>query len=496
MRVIAYLVAMALAAALFLLVPEIDIAASRLVFREADGFFLSRLAPVQLLYVVVDALPWMIAGAFIAWLAARAFVSEKRLGIRTSAVAYVVLSLAIGPGLVSNSILKENSGRARPAHIVEFGGERTFTPALVPADQCRRNCSFVSGHAAAGFFLVTFAFLVAPGRWRRWAFAGTLGLAAVIGASRILQGRHFLSDVVFAGFICVGIAWALYALIGARDSPGDRVIGRWEQRRAEAAPEGGLIASQAYAFFAVLALSILCYIGLDRPALKLFLTIDWDLHLVFKWIADWGRQVFWAVPSGLAFIGLALAARAPNLAARQAERLKAWSILPLFVFVALAVSGILGWLMKFSFGRMRPLHYYRHDDYGFSWFELDASLQSFPSGHAVTIATLATALSLIWPRYAAGFAILGATVIVARVLETAHFISDALFGAYLGIALAAWTYRVFERSGVDFAQVKAGRMPVLNKRPWAERLGLPAWMTGAVRPAQGEPRKAVSADPS
>ena len=42
-------------------------------------------------------------------------------------------------------------GPARPKHIVAFGGSKLFTPALQPTDQCKRNCSFVSGEACSVF---------------------------------------------------------------------------------------------------------------------------------------------------------------------------------------------------------------------------------------------------------------------------------------------------------------------------------------------------------
>ena len=167
---------------------------------------------------------------------------SERLHVRTSAIAYITLSLAIGPGLISNFALKDNMGRARPAQVVEFGGTHTFTPAWVPSDQCPKNCSFVSGHAAFGFFLVTFAFLMAPGYRRRAVFAATLAVAAAIGMARIGQGRHFLSDTIFAGFVNFAVAWALYVWLAARDGPGGRFLRRWDERLATRAEPGAAIA--------------------------------------------------------------------------------------------------------------------------------------------------------------------------------------------------------------------------------------------------------------
>jgi len=69
--------------------------------------------------------------------------------------------------------------------------------------------SFPSGHALSStvvFGAVLLTFLpVLPRRWRHVAVAATVGLVTAIGASRLLLGVHFLSDVL-AGHL-LGIAW-------------------------------------------------------------------------------------------------------------------------------------------------------------------------------------------------------------------------------------------------------------------------------------------------
>jgi len=478
MKPLLFLLAMAAAGLLFYLAPEIDLAAAALFYRDGERFFLKGWWPLDLIYDTVRVISWTVSLTFMFWLVARALSPLKRFHIRSSVMVYIALSLALGPGLVTNTFIKDTMGRARPSQTVEFGGTKHFTPAPLPSDQCTRNCSFVSGHAATGFFLVTLVFLMKPGRRRHAAFAGALAFGTLVGATRMAVGAHFLSDVIFAGFINIGIAWILYTWIGARGSPGDLALTRWyEGLRARTRP-GAIIASQPHAFGAVFAFSILSYIFIDIPALKWFLTFDWDLHLVFKWIADWGRQVFWAVPTGVAFIALWLAAHHPRLSALS-ERLKAWSMLPLYVFLALSATGIFSQIMKIGFGRLRPLHYYRDDrhDFGFAWWEFDGSFQSFPSGHAVTIATLMAALYVIWPRYIAFYLVFGTVLIAARALETAHYISDVMIGTYVGIIGAAWMARVFQRSGIDLAQAKAGVFKPGAKLPWGQRLGLPGWLS-------------------
>jgi lipid A 4'-phosphatase len=209
------------AAFVFVGAPQIDIVVSRL-FLLPDGAFIFnypgfgqylRLA-FQILFVL--AVIVSIAGLVLA-----AFMRRNLFTLTFPKWLYVVLCLAVGPGLVTNVILKDNWGRARPFHVQEFGGKQTFTPALMLSDQCERNCSFVAGEASAIYMLFfSLAFLA---RRRRNALLATgIVTGFVAGAVRVAQGGHFLSDVVFAGVLMALIAEALLWLVFG---PGGRVLG-------------------------------------------------------------------------------------------------------------------------------------------------------------------------------------------------------------------------------------------------------------------------------
>jgi lipid A 4'-phosphatase len=136
--------------------------------------------------------------------------SMKRLWLGLAFVQwlFVAACLVIGPGVVANLVIKDNSGRARPREVIELGGEKLFTPALVRSKQCTKNCSFVSGEAASMFAL----FFAGAVLWRRRAAAFvTAGIACGFAAGfvRMAQGAHFFSDVVFAGIVMAGTVWII-----------------------------------------------------------------------------------------------------------------------------------------------------------------------------------------------------------------------------------------------------------------------------------------------
>jgi lipid A 4'-phosphatase len=130
-------------------------------------------------------------------------------------VVYVLLALALGPGLLVNGILKSHSGRARPHQVMAFGGNKQFTQAFALSNQCAANCSFVSGESAVGFFGLTFVF-VAQRRRKAIAVASIL-LGLLLGFVRMGQGAHFFSDVIFSGVFTFLVSYLLYVWVFADD---------------------------------------------------------------------------------------------------------------------------------------------------------------------------------------------------------------------------------------------------------------------------------------
>ncbi|MDR2639254.1 MAG: phosphatase PAP2 family protein, partial [Helicobacteraceae bacterium] len=123
-----------------------------------------------------------IGGAALIWRAKLRFFYARRY-----LLLFLILSYALGPGLVVNAIFKDGFGRARPSQIVDFGGDKRFTPPLVIAGECDKNCSFSSGHATVGFYFVSLA-LVLSGGVSKAVFAFSVCYGALIGFARVAQG--------------------------------------------------------------------------------------------------------------------------------------------------------------------------------------------------------------------------------------------------------------------------------------------------------------------
>ena len=150
---------------------------------------LYKLAPIPGLILGVVALTVFVAGYLFSFLK----------GYRREAL-FVVLLLALGPGLVVNVILKNHLGRPRPQELIEFGGHYQFVQSW-QRGTTGKNSSFPSGHASIAFFLIAPWFFLhrkRPGPARLFLFTGIL-FGLLVGIGRIEQGAHFPSDILWAG---------------------------------------------------------------------------------------------------------------------------------------------------------------------------------------------------------------------------------------------------------------------------------------------------------
>jgi len=162
--------------------------------------FVYQLSPLIAALVLLGGLGVLIAGSFTPQL--------RRL--RPYAL-FVIAIYALGPGLLVNSLLKENWGRPRPHQLEQFGFSKSYLPPLMPGVPGDGK-SFPCGHSSVGYALSAF-FLIWLRRRPRLAAAALLvavGLGTLVGIGRMTAGDHFLSDILWSGVIVYGLALLLY----------------------------------------------------------------------------------------------------------------------------------------------------------------------------------------------------------------------------------------------------------------------------------------------
>ena len=154
--------------------------------------------PWNVLYNWASLPAYILAGIALLVLGVGFFV--RRLAIFRRKAVFILLLLALGPGLVVNVLFKDQLGRARPREVVEFGGSHQYTPIWKPGST-GKNSSFPSGHAAIAFFLMAPWFILRDEKQdlaTGFLVAGLL-FGMLVSTARVLQGGHFITDVFWSG---------------------------------------------------------------------------------------------------------------------------------------------------------------------------------------------------------------------------------------------------------------------------------------------------------
>ena len=475
MRTLAvYLGVVVFALMLFFLVPQVDLVTSGLFYDPERGFVLAGWPAVMLLY---QGVPW-IAWGTLALVATGAFclliLGRPLWRLDRKALVFLVASMAAGPGLLANTLLKDNWGRARPVQIEAFGGTHRFTPAPLPAAECERNCAFVSGHAALGFSLVAFALLLPPGRSRRRGVAAALAFGALVGLGRMAQGAHFLSDVVYAGLLVYGTTALLHWWIVDCDVLSAPSLIRCYRLISREAAAARVLTGRAYASPAVrlaflsAATTVLVAISIlaaDRPLAFFFHARDHDLRSLFDFTGRLGLTYGYLTIFGLAFVALHWGGILRRLQ-HFSLPLRTMSGVPAFLFLSIAASGIVVDVLKVFFGRTRPKLLFQSDLYGFTWLSWRSDHWSFPSGHSATIVALVTALWFLWPQHLLFYILVATIVCMSRVVVGAHYLGDILAGSLIAVLTTLFTAQVFAKCGIDLTAARRGQGAQRATLPW------------------------------
>lgn len=205
----------------------------------------------------------------------------------------------------------------------------------------------------------------------------------------------------------------------------------------------------------VLLSCALLFLQFDRRVLSSFLALEPPLSRIFYAITQAGDALYSLVPA-LAVILLGSWRLRRQLPPATRQFWQCWRARAIFLFWAVASSGLLTDLIKFLGGRPRPEKWLTENLYGFYLFETSAKMQSFPSGHSNTAAAIGLTLWYIWPKsWPLGLA-LTLAVMTSRVALLKHFPSDTLAGAWLAVVTTFYVYRYCRtRYPAAFAQKEA-----------------------------------------
>jgi lipid A 4'-phosphatase len=190
--------------------PQLDLATSALFYRAGDGFFIADHPVLVSIHYFGVYGGWILGFFCVSMLAGCIARRQNIFGLSRKDWTFLIVTLIVGPILITNVGFKNHWGRARPREVTEFGGTSQFSPAWQPQANSRTNTSFVSGDASFGFFLPCLAYVVprnSNSRLSRLTFWICTAVGILIGFDRLAMGAHFLSDVLGAAVLmtCAGL---------------------------------------------------------------------------------------------------------------------------------------------------------------------------------------------------------------------------------------------------------------------------------------------------
>jgi undecaprenyl-diphosphatase len=194
---------------------------------------------------------------------------------------------------------------------------------------------------------------------------------------------------------------------------------------------------------------LLLMLTIDAAAIRGVQHLPRWIVSAFDDITDYGKSGWFLWPLGILF--LALCALPPMLEPISQRVLAAIMVRIGFLFTAIAVPSLFVTIVKRMIGRARPLVGGSLDPFLFSPFVWRVEYAGMPSGHATTAFAVLVAFGTLWPRGRTVFLIYALLIAASRVVVTAHYPSDVVSGALVGIIGAVLVRRYFAQHRLGFA---------------------------------------------
>ena len=198
---------------LFGIFPEFDLKLAALFYDAPTGSFplkLNRLA--ELARNGAMWIAWGLAAPAVIALVIKLIRPDRPLLISGRAVIFLLVTLVLSAGVLTNLTFKSYWGRPRPVVVTQFNGPDQFVPWWDPRGSCARNCSFFSGEGATAFWTYAPAAL-APPAWRPLAYAAATLFGITTSVLRMAFGGHFFTDVAIAGLVTFLVIWLAHGWI-------------------------------------------------------------------------------------------------------------------------------------------------------------------------------------------------------------------------------------------------------------------------------------------
>jgi membrane-associated phospholipid phosphatase len=207
---------------------------------------------------------------------------------------------------------------------------------------------------------------------------------------------------------------------------------------------------------AIVALGVIMML-IDARAIGLVPGMPEWLIAAFDRVTDLGKSVWVLVPAAVALAIIAIGT-APTLPRLSRGVLTAVAVRLGFLIAAVGLPGLIFTVLKRVIGRARPLVEGAADPFIYRPLGFSVEYASLPSGHAIDAFAIATAIGALWPRWRALMWAYAVAIAVSRVVLLAHFPSDVVAGAAVGVLGVLLVREWFAARGLAFVRDSGGGM--------------------------------------
>jgi len=221
-------------ALVFGIFPELDLKLAALFYdSETASFPLRENWLARVARDGATSIAWAFVAPAIIAVIAKLIRPERRLLVPGRAAVFLIVTMILSAGVLTNFSFKAFWGRPRPVAVTEFGGTNHFVAWWNPRGDCPRNCSFFSGEGATAFWTLAPAAL-APPQWRLPAYGAAIVFGSVTSLMRMAFGGHFFTDVAFAALASFIAIWLFHGVIYRWQCSAfsDEAVERWLSARS------------------------------------------------------------------------------------------------------------------------------------------------------------------------------------------------------------------------------------------------------------------------
>jgi len=201
---------------------------------------------------------------------------------------------------------------------------------------------------------------------------------------------------------------------------------------------------------AAAALIIGTMVIIDAASIERVVRLPLWLIAIFDRVTHLGRSGWFLMPIGAVLLGIAVLA-SPSLPVMSQRVLTAIAVRLGFLFSAIALPGLVVTVVKRLIGRARPLVGGGVDPFVYLPLGWNVEYASLPSGHATDAFAAAMAIGALWPKTRPLMWTYAVIIAASRVVLTAHFPSDVLAGAAVGVGCVLLVRAWFASRGLAFA---------------------------------------------